>query len=635
MKQWELIVSVALSLGTLVATATAQEALPPEVLEHGYADMIVANGKIVTMDDRTTNPSPGRIVEALAVKKDKIIALGATSAIRRLAGPKTISVDLKGRTVIPGLIETHAHLYGYAIPRLARKLGLKSPNPGIELAVRVQSNAEATFRAVEKAVVEAVEKVKLGEWMDVRIVDNPDLKLSAREATAWITEGRLSRKTLDRWASNHPVLVRAGVRGVLNSKGLEAAEKVMPGYGDFLPLSLGNPKAKELGLAGSPEMSALTWELWFRGQPWEKLAEMLRQESEAWASYGVTTFSTRIPHPTIMSLYAYLDRTGRMPIRLAAHYETHRTPGARSLVEQQYPRMGAFWGVGSDYLWIDGLASERWDTIYPGACLGRDVEAPPHIKGRELCPERGYIFRTVLENAVKAGWRPAGIHGVGSHGQRLFHEMLEDVMQEMGWNAEDIRRLRPTMEHCEVGGKLPDVIEKHKRYGIILSCGPAFLESGLLWIRDYGPKIEPFIVPLKSLIAAGVRVVGQIDRADPHRVGAFYYLWLAMTRKVGGKVIPPVDERIDRITALKMWTTWASEYVLREGKLGTVEVGRLADFVILDRDYFTIPEDEIPAIKPLMTVVGGRTVFLRKEFALELKMEPVGHQPPADWPHIK
>lgn len=198
----------------LLTVSPAQEKLPPEVLEHGYADLIVVNGKVVTMDDRTTAPNPRRIVEAPAVKRGKIIALGPTDAIRRLAGPKTNSIDLKGRTVIPGLIETHAHLYEYAIPRLARKLGLKFPNPGIELAVAVPSNAEATFRAVEKAVAEAVRKVKLGEWMDVRIVDNPDLKLSAREATAWITEGRLSRTTVDRWAPNNPVLVRASVRSI-------------------------------------------------------------------------------------------------------------------------------------------------------------------------------------------------------------------------------------------------------------------------------------------------------------------------------------------------------------------------------------------------------------------------------------
>jgi predicted amidohydrolase YtcJ len=84
-----------------------------------------------------------------------------------------------------------------------------------------------------------------------------------------------------------------------------------------------------------------------------------------------------------------------------------------------------------------------------------------------------------------------------------------------------------------------------------------------------------------------------------------------------------------------MWTTWAAEYVGREDKLGTLEVGRLADFVVLDRDYFTIPVNEIPAIRPLMTVLGGKMIFLGKEFAGELKTEPVGYQPPDNWPIVK
>ena len=82
-----------------------------------------------------------------------------------------------------------------------------------------------------------------------------------------------------------------------------------------------------------------------------------------------------------------------------------------------------------------------------------------------------------------------------------------------------------------------------------------------------------------------------------------------------------------------MWTRWAGEYVLREIDLGSLETGKLADFVILDRDYFTIPIDDFPAIVPLMTVVGGKTGFLHRNFAQELRLQPVGYQPetPRPW----
>ena len=86
------------------------------------------------------------------------------------------------------------------------------------------------------------------------------------------------------------------------------------------------------------------------------------------------------------------------------------------------------------------------------------------------------------------------------------------------------------------------------------------------------------------------------------------------------------DEAIDRVRALKMWTRWAGEYVLREKDLGSLETGKLADFVVLDRDYFTIVVDDIRAIVPLMTVVGGETKFLHRSLAQEVGLQQVGYR---------
>ena len=107
-----------------------------------------------------------------------------------------------------------------------------------------------------------------------------------------------------------------------------------------------------------------------------------------------------------------------------------------------------------------------------------------------------------------------------------------------------------------------------------------------------------------------------------------------MTREVGGlegvyeggKVLP--DEAVSRMTILKMWTNWASEYVMKENKIGSLEVGKLADLLVLDRDYFTIPLDDIPNIVPQMTVVGGEVRYLGADFAQSQGMEPVGYQFP-------
>ena len=292
--------------------------------------------------------------------------------------------------------------------------------------------------------------------------------------------------------------------------------------------------------------------------------------------------------------------------------------------------MVAAWELSSPYLWIDGMASEIWDS--PSlACLGPDLDTPPPNKAAEVCQGPGTMQWETLKNGLVSGWRTVGVHGSGSHGVRLFLQMVDQAMQESSMTVNDIRKLKLTLEHCDLIGKVPDVVEKLKTYGIILSCLPRRIENTPVYVKNLGPKVESFILPLKSWLDAGIKVVGQIDSGDPHAIGVFSYLWYAMSRKVGDRVVLP-EERLDRVRVLKMWTRWAADYVYKPEELGSLEVGKLADFVVLDKDYFTIPEDSIPKIRPLLTAVGGKRIFLSREFANELGMEQVGYQPPPEWP---
>ena len=104
-----------------------------------------------------------------------------------------------------------------------------------------------------------------------------------------------------------------------------------------------------------------------------------------------------------------------------------------------------------------------------------------------------------------------------------------------------------------------------------------------------------------------------------------YMLWLAVTRKFDGKVWNP-EERIDRVQAYKMWTRWAANYVRRPDKLGSLEAGKLADITIWDRDYFTVSEDDILKVRPLMTMVGGKMTDLNASLAKEWNTPEVGVQ---------
>ena len=103
----------------------------------------------------------------------------------------------------------------------------------------------------------------------------------------------------------------------------------------------------------------------------------------------------------------------------------------------------------------------------------------------------------------------------------------------------------------------------------------------------------------------------------------FFQLWQVVTRKFDGKVWQP-EERIDRVHAMKLWTSWAAEYVTKPDQLGTLEVGKFADLLVIDRDYFTVPVDDILKVHPLMTMLGGKMVALQESLASDFGMQPVG-----------
>src|ERR671931_1746265 len=144
---------------------------------------------------------------------------------------------------------------------------------------------------------------------------------------------------------------------------------------------------------------------------------------------------------------------------------------------------------------------------------------------------------------------------------------------------------------------------------MIMSCGPKYIETAATIEQEYGAPALKYNVPVRSLLEAGIKVVYETDADDLDKNGAFYLFEHLVTRKDLRGRMWSAEERIDRMTALRMGTRWASEYVLREKQLGSLEAGKWADLGVLDRDYASVPEDEIAQIKVLQTLVAGKTVF--------------------------
>jgi predicted amidohydrolase YtcJ len=207
-------------------------------------------------------------------------------------------------------------------------------------------------------------------------------------------------------------------------------------------------------------------------------------------------------------------------------------------------------------------------------------------------------------------------------------DTIDQVMKDEPSITKDyIRSRRFSSDHCGFYPR-PAQMPRLKDFNWIISCNGAFINRSTPYLSIYGEKYGKWISPIKGLIDAGVRVVYENEESWNGENPNTYFgsAALLLTRKnTEGKVIAP-EERIDRVTLMKMMTVWQSEYFQKEKELGTLEPGKLADFVVLNRDYFTVPEDQIASTYPVMTVVGGKAVFWRTEFAQEQGVAPVGYQ---------
>jgi len=255
---------VTASLATAILLVSVGTVQPQDLQElikrQGYADAIFVNGKIVSMDDTSISSEPGSVYQALAVKGDSIMKLGTNAEVRTLATDFTIVYDLNGRTMIPGIIETHSHIYGGALRYLDR-FGIKYPPNEVIITPQAADNLEETQGVLRDAIQEAVKTMDPGVWLRVNMRSHPDDPL---QLDVWGDTRRLTtRKTIDQWAPVNPVVVRPGNRGTINSAALDILNEFLPGYSDSIRDSMHMDEIgvdpAEIGWVGSVEMGVIGW----------------------------------------------------------------------------------------------------------------------------------------------------------------------------------------------------------------------------------------------------------------------------------------------------------------------------------------------------------------------------------------
>ena len=250
------ITSIPLSFLVLAALSTpivwAQEADIASRL--GYPELIIYNGKIVTMDDSSFQSTVGTIVQAMAVRGQKILSVGTNDEIRSLAGPPTRQIDLRGRTVLPGFIMTHEHPtdWTFAEPE-ALKHVLPENNDLLIVVWLPAVPAQAQFEMLGLELKQAVAKAEPGQWIELNVNRGPNYEFSAELRREFYR--RITKVKLDQLAPDNPVKVKDGsALGVVNSKAIEELKKVHEPLSMFQNASLTPEKLRlfeQSGAAGT------------------------------------------------------------------------------------------------------------------------------------------------------------------------------------------------------------------------------------------------------------------------------------------------------------------------------------------------------------------------------------------------
>ncbi len=329
---------------------------------------------------------------------------------------------------------------------------------------------------------------------------------------------------------------------------------------------------------------------------------------------GITTLSTRLQGNEI-SAYALLDRRGEMPLRLPYSHEIGR---GNPFLERDLKRFGTLQGHGTEMMWMIGISAGIPDGTGPGTSPGAGTDCVT-LEKREILPNdywgEGMCFWDIegdpgadaLIVANRYGYRISGVHTFGDQAYLRMLDAFDKADQE-----NPIAGRSFVLDHANMVS--PEVVEKAAQMDIIWTVQLLGLYRGSVAAvsRVYGEEYaHRWMKPVKRLIDAGMRVTYGADNHDDPDRHPMFGLELLVTRKSrDGRVFGP-RESIDRASGLLMLTRWGADYFLREDELGSLEAGKLADLVLLDKNPLdrSIPDEDISEIKVLATVIGGEVVF--------------------------
>lgn len=527
-------------------------------------DQILTNGRILTRP-----PSTAR-AEAVAVSKGRIAAVGTNVEVLALKGEGTAVWDLQGRTVIPGLIDTHMHPIA-----LGRVLG------DVDL-YHAASIAEIVERLSERAAHTPPDRAVVGR--------------AACLDEAALAEGRLPTcQDLDRVSADRPVMIADVNKTIVNSAVLRQMD-LAPGTPDPPHGRIGrDPRTGEPNGIFFFAAKSLT-PLGAQSGSGEDLPpeQALIRAQEACLRVGLTSVIDGSASLEAIRAWQALQRSGELRLRATLMPPIRLLQRPRELEECgiAYGAREGRLSVGPLKIFFDPFVMHKTALMYD------PYEGEPDNRGyatMEVGQLRGY-----LQQAVAARW-PVGIHTTGDRGIDLVSESLADTLSQAG-------PLLGPSHLIHVYFPTEQALQRLGQWQVGVAAQPAFITAwGDSLLKFVGPARAARFLPLETLRCQGIVVGGGSDAPIAH-YNPFLGIYAAVTRRMTSGRILGENERISREAALFLYTLGAAHLLGEANQRGSIEPGKDADLVVLDRDLFTIPEEEIPHVRVLWTVVGGEVV---------------------------
>jgi predicted amidohydrolase YtcJ len=547
------------------------------------AERVLRNGTFLTLDRGST------VAASLAIRGERIAAVGSDEATAALVGPATEVIDLGGRTVMPGLIDGHAHM---------DREGLKGLLPSL-----------AGVRSIEALVTrlrEIASTVPRGRWIVTMPLGDPPLYRSSPQL---FVEGRWpNRHDLDRASGDHPILIRPAwgywsrqvpLVSIANSRALDLAGM---GRSTTSP----SPKVEiERDAAGDPTgvifesdpMPIAEFTL-FRTAPNFTVDDRVRTLGESmriYNSYGTTgVFEGHGAAPELIAAHQRLREGGRPTVRSHLVF----SPGWSGLSQDDVRRVVASWGqwlagrgLGDEWLRVSGVYTEV-DESPEGRLRAR---CAPRTGWAGFCYDCGLPRAAVKELMLEAARLGIRVCGIWEDLLDLYAEVHREI---------PIAGRRWVLGHQTFLDA--DAIARIRDMGLVLTTHTQIHKRGAEFLAKAGKDRADTIYPMRSLLDAGIPVSLGTDNVPPT---VWYSVWEVTGRREGrnGALVAP-SQAISREEALRCATVHGAWLCFEEDERGTLETGKLADLAVFDTDPRTAAPEALRDLTAAMTIVGGRIV---------------------------